>query len=84
MALYRDYNSPAAAMAAYQSDFGATLVEPSSNGVRPDVRRLLGNRNLRMVANIRDVLSQHPGRRMLAIVGCLAQGLLRGLPQSDA
>ena len=30
IALYRDYNSPAAAMAAYQSDFGATLVEPSS------------------------------------------------------
>ena len=27
-----------------------------------------------MVANIRDVLSQHPGRRMLAIVGASHKG----------
>ena len=31
-------------------------------------------RNLRMVANIRDVLGLHPGSRMLAIVGASHKG----------
>lgn len=74
MALYRDYNSPAAAMAAYQSDFGATLVEPSSKAFGRMYVGYWETRNLRMVANIRDVLGLHPGSRMLAIVGASHKG----------
>lgn len=74
LALYRDYNAPDTAMTVYNSDFGATLVEPS-----PDAfgRKYLGyweTRNLRMVANMRDVLGQHPGTRMLTIVGASHKG----------
>jgi hypothetical protein len=67
--LYRAYNAPGYAMQAYRSDFGAAFVEPSPQGFG---RKYLGfweTRNLRMVANIRDVLGRYPGTRMLAIVG---------------
>ena len=72
--LYRAYNSADAQMMAFKGDFGATLVEPSPQGFG---RRYLGyweTRNLRMVGNIRDVLGQHPGMRMLAIVGASHKG----------
>jgi hypothetical protein len=67
--LYRAYNAPGAALLAYQSDFGAAFVEPSPQGFG---RKYLGfweTRNLRMVANMRDVLGRYPGTRMLTIVG---------------
>lgn len=72
--LYRAYNSVDAQLMAYKGDFGATFVEPSPQGFG---RRYLGyweTRNLRMVSNIRDVLGQHPGMRMLAIVGASHKG----------
>ncbi|MES2035177.1 MAG: DUF5694 domain-containing protein, partial [Pseudomonadota bacterium] len=74
MALYRAYNDPAQPMLAYRSDFGAAFVEPSPQRFG---RRYLGyweTRNLRMVANIRDVLGRYPGTRMLAIVGASHKG----------
>ncbi|WP_414495357.1 DUF5694 domain-containing protein [Stenotrophomonas maltophilia] len=74
LALYRAYNSPAAAMAAYQSDFGATLVEPSPKAFGRQYVGYWETRNLRMVANMRDVLGQHPGSRMLTIVGASHKG----------
>ncbi|HHA2859898.1 MULTISPECIES: DUF5694 domain-containing protein [Stenotrophomonas] len=74
MALYRAYNSPTVAMTAYQSDFGATLVEPSPKAFGRMYVGYWETRNLRMVANIRDVLGLHPGRRMLAIVGVSHKG----------
>ncbi|HIE5094751.1 DUF5694 domain-containing protein [Stenotrophomonas maltophilia] len=74
MALYRAYNSPAAATAAYQSDFGATLVEPSAKAFGRMYVGYWETRNLRMVANMRDVLGQRPGSRMLAIVGASHKG----------
>lgn len=74
MALYRAYNDPTAAMTAYQSDFGATLVEPSPKAFGRMYVGYWETRNLRMVANMRDVLGQHPGSRMLAIVGASHKG----------
>ncbi|HRD27891.1 MAG TPA: DUF5694 domain-containing protein [Caulobacter sp.] len=72
--LYRAFNDPAAAMVVYQSDFGAALAEPSPGQFG---RRYVGyweTRNLRMVANIRDVLGRYPGTRMLTIVGASHRG----------
>ena len=74
LALYRAYNAPSSAMVAYRGDFGAALREPSAEGYG---RRYLGyweTRNLRMVANIRDVLARKPGTRMLALVGASHKG----------
>ena len=72
--IYRAYNAPSEAMLAYRSDFGAAQVEPSPQAYG---RRYLGfweTRNLRMVANIRDVLGRYPGTRMLTIVGASHKG----------
>lgn len=72
--LYRAYNGPRAQMLAFQSDFGAAMNDPSPQRFG---RRYLGyweTRNLRMVANMRDVLAQRPGTRMLTIVGASHKG----------
>jgi len=72
--MYRAYNAPTVPAMAYQSDFGANLVEPSPQAFG---RRYLGfweTRNLRMVANMRDVLGRYPGTRMLTIVGASHKG----------
>ena len=72
--MYQAYNDPAEAVVAYRSDFGATHVEPSPEAFG---RRYLGyweTRNLRMVANIRDVLGRYPGTRMLTVVGASHKG----------
>ena len=67
--LYRAYNAPGAALLAYQSDFGAAFVEPSPQGFGRQYLGFWETRNLRMVANMRDVLGRYPGTRMLTIVG---------------
>jgi hypothetical protein len=72
--IYRAYNAPGAALLAYQSDFGATLVEPSPQGFGRQYLGFWETRNLRMVANIRDVLGRYPGTRMLTIVGASHRG----------
>ncbi|SPU55559.1 Uncharacterised protein [Brevundimonas vesicularis] len=72
--MYRAYNAPTVPAMAYQSDFGANLIEPSPQAFG---RRYLGfweTRNLRMVANMRDVLGRYPGTRMLTIVGASHKG----------
>ncbi|MEH3102521.1 MAG: DUF5694 domain-containing protein [Sphingomonas phyllosphaerae] len=74
MALYRAYNSPRAQDLAYRSDFGATFVEPSPQRFGRSYLGYWETRNLRMVANIRDVLGLHSGKRMLAIVGASHKG----------
>lgn len=74
LAIYRAYNAPGAPAQVYQSDFGAALVEPSRQGFGRGYVGYWETRNLRMVANIRDVLSQRPGTRMLAIVGASHKG----------
>lgn len=72
--LYQAYNAPDAPALAYRSDFGAALTEPSPQGFG---RRYVGyweTRNLRMVANIREILGLHPGSRLLSIVGASHKG----------
>lgn len=72
--IYRVYNGAKAQRAAYDSDFGAALAEPSPQGFGRQYVGYWETRNLRMVSNIRDVLGQHPGTRMLAIVGASHKG----------
>jgi hypothetical protein len=74
MTMYRAYNAPEGAMLTYQSDFGAALIEPSPQGFGRSYLSYWETRNLRMVANIRDVLGRTPGTRLLAIVGASHKG----------
>lgn len=72
--IYRAYNAPGYAMQAYRSDFGAALAEPSRQGFGRQYLGFWETRNLRMVANIRDVMGRYPGTRMLALVGASHRG----------
>ncbi len=74
LAVYRAMNAPEAATLAYESDFGATLREPSPQGFGRQYLGYWETRNLRMVSNIRDVLGRRPGTRTLAIVGASHKG----------
>ena len=58
----------------YRSDFGAALAEPSGRGFGRNYVGYWETRNLRMVANMRDVLGRYPGTRMLTIVGASHKG----------
>lgn len=72
--LYRALNAPSYQIQAYQSDWGAALTETSTQGYG---RRYVGyweTRNLRMVANIREILGRAPGTRLVAIVGAPHKG----------
>lgn len=71
---YRAYNSAEAQMAAFKGDFGAQFVEPSPQQFGRHYLGYWETRNLRMVGNIRDVLGQNPGMRLLAIVGASHKG----------
>lgn len=74
LAAYRALNAPETVMQVYQSDFGAALREPSPQGFGRQYLGYWETRNLRMVANIRDVLGRRPGTRLLAIVGASHKG----------
>ncbi len=74
LAIYRAYNSPRAQELAFRSDFGAALMEPSAQRFGRQYVGYWETRNLRMVANIRDVLGLNPGKRLLAIVGASHKG----------
>jgi hypothetical protein len=67
--MYRAYNAPSYGPQAYQSDWGAALVEPSPQAYGRQYVAYWETRNLRMVANIREVLGRKPGIKMLTIVG---------------
>ncbi|MEO0870441.1 MAG: DUF5694 domain-containing protein [Pseudomonadota bacterium] len=69
LALYRAYNAPEYASLAYAGDWGAALTEPSSGRYGRKYVAYWETRNLRMVANMREVLGRSPGSRMLSIVG---------------
>jgi hypothetical protein len=69
LALYRAYNAPEQARIIYDSDFGAALKEPSPERFGRGYVAYWETRNLRMAANIRDVLGELPGQRLLVIVG---------------
>ena len=72
--LYRAYNAPDVPQRTYLSDFGAAFMEPSPQGFGRQYLGYWETRNLRMVANMRDVLGQHPGTKMLTIVGASHKG----------
>ena len=72
--VYRAFNSPSYALKAYQSDWGAALTEPSPQAYGRRYVSYWETRNLRMVANIREVLGRKPGTRLLAIVGASHKG----------
>jgi hypothetical protein len=67
--IYRALNAPALASLAYESDWGAALMEPSEQAYGRRYVAYWETRNLRMVANIREVLGRAPGTRLVAIVG---------------
>jgi len=69
LAVYRFYNQPDTLQSFIAPDFGAALKDNS-----PELygRQYVGwweTRNLRMVANIRAAFANHPGERVLSIVG---------------
>lgn len=74
LSMYRAYNTPDYVLLTYQSDFGAALTEPSEQRYGRRYVSYWETRNLRMVANIREVLGRRPGSRMLAIVGASHKG----------
>lgn len=72
--MYRAMNAPSYQIQKYRSDFGAALAEPSAQAFGRRYVSYWETRNLRMVANIREVLGRDPGTRMLVIVGASHKG----------
>ncbi|WP_159627832.1 DUF5694 domain-containing protein [Massilia puerhi] len=76
LAMYRAYNSPPHVAASFEIDFGAALNEPSAQRFGRNYVGYWETRNLRMAANIRDVVGVMPGTRLLVIVGASHKGYL--------
>jgi hypothetical protein len=76
LAMYRAYNAPGMAKVVFDSDFGAALEEPSPQKFGRGYVGYWETRNLRMAANIREVLEVRPGIRALVIVGASHKGYL--------
>jgi hypothetical protein len=60
--------------AGLQQRFRRDARRPSPEGFGRNYVGYWETRNLRMVANMRDILGQHPGTRMLTIVGASHKG----------
>jgi hypothetical protein len=76
LAMYRADNAPGQGSLVYRSDFGAAINEPSAQRFGRQYVGYWETRNLRMAANIRDVLGMRPGQRMLVIVSASHKGYL--------
>jgi Family of unknown function (DUF5694) len=76
LAAYRAYNAPGRARLTYESDFGAAMNDRSTSQYGRNYVGYWETRNLRMVANIRDVLGMTPGKRALVIVGASHKGYI--------
>ena len=74
LALYRALNQPDQAQLVYESDFGAAMKDPSPQFYGRNYVGYWETRNLRMVSNIRQVLEDTPGKRLLSIVGASHKG----------
>lgn len=68
LAMYRGFNAPGQGQVAFDSDFGAALEEPSPQRFGRQYVAYWEVRNLRMAANIRDLLAEAPGPGMRALV----------------
>jgi hypothetical protein len=69
LTLYRSMNGAGLGRTVYDSDFGAALEEPSPQRFGRQYVAYWETRNLRMAANIRDMLGERPGMRALVVVG---------------
>ncbi len=69
LALYHFLNQPKVMRSAVRGDFGAALKDHSKARFGRQYVAWWETRNLRMVANIRSAAGNHPGGRVLAIVG---------------
>ena len=69
LAYYCSLNAPDQARLIYDSDFGAALAEPSTQRYGRIYVAGWETRNLRMASNIREAMAEHPGEKMLVIVG---------------
>lgn len=76
LAMYRAYNGAGQGELTFRSDFGAALEEPSPQRFGRSYVGSWETRNLRMAANIREVMTTRPGARMLVIVGASHKGYL--------
>jgi hypothetical protein len=72
--LYRLINSPASQREAIASDMGRNAAFKSAGFYGRQYVAWWETRNLRMVANIRSAMIQHPGARVLSIVGATHKG----------
>lgn len=69
LTLYRSMNGAWLGRTVYDSDFGAALEEPSPQRFGRQYVAYWEIRNLRMAANIRDMMGERPGMRALVVVG---------------
>ncbi len=67
--IYRAFNAPKRALLVFKNDFGAALEEPSPQAFGRGYVGYWETRNLRMAANIRNVMGRKSGSRVLVIVG---------------
>ena len=67
--MVRHLNDPATLLPQIQSDFGVALSDPRTAPYGRQYAAWWDVRNLRMVANIRAAMVEHPGARVLNIVG---------------
>lgn len=74
LALYRYHNAPGQAQAAFDSDFGAALRDGTPGLPGRRYADWWQARNLRMAANIQAAAAEHPGARILALVGASHKG----------
>lgn len=74
LAMYRANNKSEQMQLVYESDFGAAMKDRSAQQYGRNYVGYWETRNLRMVSNIREILGNAPGKRMLSIVGASHKG----------
>jgi len=74
LAMYRAFNSADEAKLAFDGDFGAALKDQSAKQFGRIYLGYWETRNLRMIANIRGIIGENPGKRTLSIVGASHKG----------
>lgn len=79
LAVYRGINRPDALQARVEADVAAALADPSPRHYGQRYVAAWETRNLRMVANIRETFRDHPGARVLSIVGATHKPWFDGL-----
>ena len=79
LALYRLVNQPTVLQAAIAGDFGAALRYRSPQHYGQLYVGGWETRNLRMVSNVREAFREHPGARVLSIVGASHKPWFDGL-----